>query len=71
MILTREELIQNIKEIGQSLIDNAEEIVGAHKYRRDLVITCYPSESEEAPYISVDSSFIPENLINRMMSRGE
>ena len=28
MFLTREDIIQNIKDCGQSLIDNAEKIVG-------------------------------------------
>lgn len=66
MFLTREDIIQNIKDCGQSLIDNAEEMVGDYKFFRDIVITCYPTESNEAPYISTDVSFIPENFIERI-----
>ena len=66
MFLTREDIIQNIKDIGQSLIDNAEKIIGDYKFFRDITITCYANESDEAPYISVDTSFVPENFIERM-----
>jgi hypothetical protein len=61
----KEELIQNIKDCGQSLIDNAEKIVNDYKFTRDIVITCYVSVRDEAPYISVDSSFVPEKFIER------
>ena len=65
MILTREEIIQNIKACGQSLIDNAEKIAADYKFFRDITITCYVNERNEAPYISVDTSFVPENFIYR------
>ena len=32
----KETIIQNIKDCGQSLIDNAENIVGDYKYARGL-----------------------------------
>lgn len=63
--MLKEELIQNIKDCGQSLIDNAEKIVNDYKYFRDLTITCYVNERNEAPYISIDSSFVPEKYIER------
>ena len=66
MFLTREDIIQNIKDIGQSLIDNAEKIVGDYKFFRDITITCYANEKDEAPYISVYTSFVPENFIERL-----
>ena len=65
MIYTREDIIKNIKDIGQSLIDNAENLMPDYKYFRDITITCYANEGNEAPYISVDTSFIPENFIER------
>lgn len=61
----REEIIQNIKDCGQSLIDNAEEMVGNLKFLTDITITCYVSENGHAPYISVSADFIPENFIER------
>lgn len=66
MFLTREDIIQNIKDIGQSLIDNAEKIVGDYKFFRDITITCYANEKDESPYISVDTSFVPKNFIERL-----
>ena len=63
------ELIQNIKDCGQSLIDNAENIANNYKYMNDLTITCYVEEVGEPPYISVDSYFVPENFVERFKSR--
>lgn len=61
----REEIIQNIKDCGQSLIDNAEKIVGDYKFMTDLTITCCVNERGHAPYINVDAEFLPENFIER------
>ena len=63
----KEELIQNIKDCGQSLIDNAENIVSNYKYAKDFTITCYVNERDGAPYISVDTEFYPEKTIERYM----
>ena len=63
----KEEIIQNIKDCGQSLIDNAEKIVSDYKYAKGFTITCYVDERKEAPYISVDVSFIPEKFIEKHM----
>jgi hypothetical protein len=61
----REETIQNIKDCGQSLIDNAEKIVNDYSFTRGVTITCYVDVKDEAPYISVDSSFYPEKLVEK------
>lgn len=61
----KEELIQNIKDIGQSLIDNAEKIVGDFKYHSDLTITCYPAEKDNHPRIVVETEFVPEKIVER------
>ena len=66
MILTREEIIQNIKDCGQSLIDNAEKMIGDYQFFRDITITCYVNETDQAPYVNIDASFIPENFIKRI-----
>lgn len=60
-------IVQNIKDCGQSLIDNAEKIANSYKYPCGITITCYVDETERNPYISVDSDFIPENFIERCM----
>lgn len=63
----KEEIIQNIKDCGQSLIDNAENIVADYKYARGFTITCNVDEKDESPYISVDVDFYPENFIEKHM----
>ena len=65
--MTREDLIQNIKDCGQSLIDNAENIANRYKYINDLTITCYVAEHKCGPYINVDTEFTPENFVERFL----
>lgn len=61
----KEQTIQNIKDCGQSLIDNAEKIVNDYNFTRGITITCYVDEKDEAPYISVESNFYPEKFVKR------
>ena len=63
--LKDETIIQNIKDCGQALIDNAEKIVNDYQYREGLTITCYVDEYERAPYIHVETEFVPENTVKR------
>ena len=42
--LINEEIIQNIKDCGQALIDNAEKITCGYTYLQDITITCYVTE---------------------------
>ena len=58
----REELIEHIKACGQSIIDNAEKIVGDYKFDAGTYIELHVGECDEAPYISVTKDFIPERL---------
>ena len=60
-----EELIQNIKDCGQSLIDNAESIVGDYEYLGEVKITCYPSVRDEGVHIEVSNIIYPENWVER------
>ena len=68
MINSREEIIQRIKDCGQSLIDNAENIANNYKYNDRLTITCYVDwhDDGETPRISVDAEYFPEPFIKRM-----
>lgn len=63
----KEEIIQNIKDCGQSLIDNAEKIANDYKYESGVTITCYPNFGEEAPHIVVETEFYPEKTVERYM----
>lgn len=63
------DIVQNIKDCGQSLIDNAEKIAGnLPKYSKDLSFTCYPEECDEAIYINVSYDFTPEKFVERILS---
>lgn len=63
---TQEEVIQNIKDCGQSIIDNAEKIATEYKYRlHGLTITCHVNEADMPSYIEVNTQFIPEKIIER------
>lgn len=64
---SREELIQNIKDCGQSIIDNAEKIANDYKYESSVTITCYPNLRDEAPRIVVETEFHPEKIVERYM----
>lgn len=61
----REELIQNVKDCGDALIKNAEDIVGNYEYLKGVRITCYVDFTDEAPYINVDTDFYPEGFVKR------
>ena len=68
MFCSKEEMIQRVKDCGQSLIDNAENIVNDFKYNTDLTITCCVGWHDDGttPLISVDASFYPEGFMERM-----
>lgn len=60
------DIIQNIKDCGQSLIDNAEKIAGKlPKYSKNLSLTCYPEDDDDSMYISVSYDFVPEPYVER------
>ena len=67
MRYSKEEIIQNIKDCGQSLIDNAENIANNYKYSdsSETVITCYPNDWDRGPFIRVETTFVPEKFIER------
>lgn len=70
MIYTNEEVIQNIKDCGQALIDNAEKIAAEYKYRlHGLTITCHVNESDRDPYIETNVEFIPESYVERYIGK--
>lgn len=60
-----EKIIQNIKDCGQALIDDAENIVNSCNYIKDMRITCWVAESDDEVYYNVDTDYYPKNTINR------
>jgi hypothetical protein len=66
--MTREDIIQNIKDCGQSLVDNAEKICNDYKYSGGLTITCYIIErngNTDFPTIMIEQELYPEKFIER------
>lgn len=64
--MSREKLIQQIKDCGQSIIDNAEKIQNNFEYAcNDLIITI-DINPRAAPVIAVKREYIPENYIVKL-----
>lgn len=59
---TKEDRLKQIKQIGQSIIDNAESILGKEPYRTGLTITA-TLNPHKVPEIIVERHFIPEGVI--------
>lgn len=62
----KEELIEHIKACGQSIIDNAEKIVGDYKFDTGTYIELHVEDCGKTPYISVTKDFIPEKIIENI-----
>ena len=62
--MTHKEIIEIVKDVGQSIIDNAESIVGTEKYLSGLTIRININHSE-IPTINIDRDFYPEGYIER------
>lgn len=57
---TREELIRRVRAAGESMMKNAESIVGNEKSITRLSISVYVHDLDEAPEIHVARGFVPE-----------
>lgn len=60
----KDDIIQEIKDVGQSIIDNAESIAGDYKYMTEFDIVCR-FRFGDMPTINVDTTFIPEKYVKR------
>ena len=60
----KERIIQNIKNCGQALIDDAENIVNSHNHIRDISIFCYVCDDDVHYNVEVD--YIPKEFIDRL-----
>ncbi len=65
------ELVQTVKDCGQSIIDNAEKIVNQYDLQTDeLIVTISLPIEAKMPTITVDSVFIPDTWWLRKQSEG-
>ncbi|WP_288887015.1 hypothetical protein [uncultured Eubacterium sp.] len=61
---TRKELIEQIEQCGQSIIDNAESILGDERYFSHLQVDFQIFRStSQIPCIEITRAFIPEQQI--------
>jgi hypothetical protein len=61
-IYTHEKMVEALKKCGQSIIENAESIVGHEQYVREIRVTVSLNPTEAAT-INVDRDFYPEGII--------
>lgn len=62
-----DEWIRQIREAGESLIKNAESIVGSERYLMGLDVSVNINANDEAPEITVMRRFMPDKFIERVM----
>lgn len=64
----REELVQTVKDLGQSVIEMAEDIVGDTNYLSDLDITLRcEAFSDYSPSIDISKTYAPPAYIRRLV----
>lgn len=62
MTNTREDMIRHVRQIGESLIKNAESIVGSEEYFTDVHIHAEINR-KYGPTVHVSREFIPEKYL--------
>lgn len=66
MMYTYEELLDQIKHCGQSIIDNAENILGNERYFTGVTVTFdIFRDADSIPEIEIKRKFIPELQIEK------
>ena len=64
--MSKEETVLRIKEAAQSIIDNAESIVGDEKTRTNISITIDVNNIDQLPIVNITKELIPEGVLNRI-----
>lgn len=60
----KDELIHQIQYIGESLIRNAESIVGNEKYIFNITISVNELNEDNVPTIRIEKEFLPERYLD-------
>ena len=63
-----EEFVRQVREIGESLVKNAESIVGTEEYLTGINISV-DVEYHSTPEITINKSFYPEKYIERVVEK--
>lgn len=64
--MSKEETVLRIKEAAQTIINNAESIVGDEKTRTNISITIDVNNIDQLPIINITKELIPEDFLSRM-----
>ena len=64
--MSKEETVLRIKEAAQSIINNAESIVGDEKTRTNISITIDVNNIDQLPIVNITKELIPEDFLSRM-----
>lgn len=64
--MSRDEFVQQIKECGQSIIDNAEMIYNHFQFPTEGLMIEIDVDRDRAPTITVVKKFIPETFCQRL-----
>ncbi len=64
-----EELVRRVRAAGESLIKNAESIVGTEENLVRLSISMHISDMDEYPEISINRGFVPERSVEEVNGR--
>lgn len=64
-----EKLVQAVKDVGQDIIDNAEDYVGSASMLSDMTITVRfdPDFGMLAPTIEVEKNYLCKKAVDRLM----
>lgn len=64
--MNREEFIQQIRDCGQSIIDNAEKIYNSFEFPTNGIEIMVDVQKDSDPMITIVKKFLPESFIKRM-----
>lgn len=64
--MNRDELVREVRHVGESLIKNAESIVGEERYLIGLTVTIDVSvDGNEATSVNISRDFLPERAFSK------
>jgi len=64
-MITTERLVEIVKNCGQTIIDNAESIVGDYQYQTKITVSFEVGMVDSFPEITATSQWCPEKEIAR------
>lgn len=67
--LTKQQMIEMVRKVGESITNRAEDIVGDYKHLDELsLFVSLETKMDELPYLDVDRKFIPAELFDYVAS---